>query len=63
MKIGDLIAFRFNDNGLDLMFVGLVTENLPSGGIMILWLDNNEEDFVSNGNISQHEWEVVSESR
>jgi len=73
MKVGDLIAFNFdtfaqrffnagrqNDEGV---YVGLVTENLLSGGIMIRWLDNNEEDFVSNGNISQHEWEVLSESR
>ena len=62
MKIGDLIAFRFNDNN-EVVFVGLVTENLPSGGVMIRWLDSGEEDFVSNGNIHYHEWEVVSESR
>lgn len=61
MKIGDLIVFRFNKND-EGVFVGLVTENLLRGGIMIRWLDNNEEDFVSNENISRHEWEVISES-
>jgi len=65
MKIGDLIAFKFNtfDHRHDKeVFVGLVTENLPSGGIMIRWLDNNEDQFISNGNISRNEWEAINES-
>jgi hypothetical protein len=62
MKVGDLVAFRFKDNN-ERVFVGLVTENLLSGGVMIRWLDSGEEDFVSSGNIHYHEWEVVSVCR
>jgi hypothetical protein len=69
MKIGDLIAFNFSklkDKWPDIdsgSHVALVTEKLPSGGIMVRWLDCDAEEFVSKGNLDDRWWEVISESR
>jgi hypothetical protein len=69
MKVGDLIAFSFNkfkdkwSDGDQGVLVALITEKLPSGGIMVRWLNTDEEDFVSKGNLEDRGWEVISESR
>jgi len=65
MKIGDLIAFNFSklkDKWAGGPALALVTEKLPSGGIMVRWLDCADEEFVSKGNLDDRWWEVISES-
>jgi len=69
MKVGDLIAFRFSKHTDKWpaertgILVALVTEKLPSGGIMVRWLSTDEEDFVANGNLEDRHWEVLNANR